>query len=73
MRAGLGNVRVVLLDELGAANHLFQLIDPAIDQANLFLRLLVLRVVLDITRLEGLLQPIGRLDEAGALNLELAF
>ena len=61
------------MDDLGPADHLFQLVDPAVDQADLFFCLLIFRVVLDVTRLEGLLEPLGSLDAAGTLNFELSF
>ena len=55
------------MDDLGPADHLFQLVDPAVDQADLFFCLLIFRVVLDVTRLEGLLEPVGRFHATGAL------
>src|SRR5581483_3614103 len=71
-RARTRDARVRLLDDLGAADHLLQLVDPVVEETDLLLRLLVLRVVLDVTRLKGLLQALARLDTALLRNVEIA-
>src|SRR5258708_7320764 len=74
-RAGLSDARVRVLDDLRATDHLLQLVDPAVEQSDLFLRLFVLGVVFDVARLKRLLQALTRLsaphqrDLQGALDL----
>src|SRR5258708_11680802 len=67
-----GDTRVRLLDDLRAAYHLLQLVDPAVEQSNLFLRLLILRVVLDVAGLERLLQALARLGAPRQSDFEVA-
>ena len=69
---GGGDARVRVPDDLGAADHLLQLVDPAIEQADLFFRLLVFRVVLDVPRLEGLLEPLPCVGAPSQRDLEIA-
>src|SRR5690242_1613914 len=59
-------------DDLRAADHLLQLVDPAVEHAHLFLRLLVLWVVLDVARLERFLQPLARLGAPLQRDLQVA-
>src|SRR2546425_907451 len=47
--------------KMGPSDHLLELVDPAVQETDLFLGLLVLGVVLDITRLERLLQALAGL------------
>src|SRR6266851_8420478 len=67
-----GDARVRLLDDLGASDHLLQLVDTAVEEADLFLRLLILGVVLDVAGLERLLQALARLGPARQRNLKVA-
>src|SRR5260370_39800854 len=65
-----GDARVRLLDDLGAADHLLQLVDAAVEESDLFLRLLILWVVLDDAGLERLLQALARLAAARQRDFE---
>ena len=56
----------------GAADHLLQLVDAAVEEPDLFLRLLVLGVVLDVARLERLLQALAGLGAPLQRDLEVA-
>jgi len=60
-------------DDLGAADHLLQLVDPAVQEADFLLRLLVFGVVLDVAWLECFLQPLARLRAAAKGHLEIPF
>ena len=61
-----------VLDDLGAADHLLQLVDAAVQKPDFFLRLLVLGVVFDVSRLEGFLQALAGLGAARESDLEIA-
>src|SRR5712692_6423937 len=67
-----GDARVRLFDDLGAADHLLQLVDAAVEESDLFLRLLILGVVLDVAGLERLLQALARLGAARQRDFEVA-
>src|ERR1700693_3635162 len=71
-RARAGDARVRLLDDLRPADHLLQLVDAAVEEADLLLRLLVLGVVFDVTRLERLLEALARFCTALQRDLEIA-
>src|SRR5215472_8991549 len=71
-RSGARHAGVRVADDLGAADHLLQLVDPAVQETDLFLRLFVLGVVLDVARLEGLLQSLARLAAPAQRDLEVA-
>src|SRR5260370_584352 len=66
------DARVRLLDDLRASDHLLELIDAAVEEADLLLRLLVLGVVLDVARLERLLQALARLGAPQQRDFEIA-
>ena len=59
-------------DDLCSPDHLLQLVDPAVEKSDLFLRLLVLGVVLDVARLEGFLEALARLGATARRNLEIS-
>src|SRR5919197_1246490 len=67
----LGDAAVALVDELSAPDHLLQLVNPAVEEADLLLGLLVFGVVFDVARLEGIAHALGRLFAALADNLQL--
>src|SRR5207302_10404155 len=58
-RTRLGRDRVSFFDDLRPDHHLLELVDPAVEAADLLLGLLVLRVVLDVARLESLFQALA--------------
>src|SRR5258708_7753840 len=72
-RARTHHARVRVLDDLRPADHLLELVDPAVEETDLLLRLLVLRVVLDVSRLKRLLEALARLDTAPQSDLQVAF
>ena len=61
-----------LLDDRRAADHLLKLVDAAVEEAHLLLRLLVLRVVLDVAWLERLLQALTRFGATAQRDFEVA-
>src|SRR3989442_14704614 len=71
-RAGPGLARMRFLDDLGPSDHLLELVDPAVQETDLFLGVLVLVVVLDITRLERLLQALAGLGTPLERDFEIA-
>src|SRR5436189_3528925 len=71
-RSRPGDARMRFLDDLGAADHLLELVDAAVEETYLFLRLLILGVVLDISRLEGLLQALAGIEPTLQRDLEVA-
>src|SRR5713226_7004194 len=71
-RTRSGDARVRLLDDLRPPDHLLELIDAAVEEADLLLRLLVFRVVFDVARLERLLQARARLGTPLQRDLEIA-
>src|SRR4029077_16356539 len=71
-RTGPGHARVRLLDDLRASDHLLELIDAAVEEADLLLRLLVFRVVFDVAGLECLLQALAGLGTPLQRDLEIA-
>src|SRR5207248_2678141 len=71
-RAGAGNAGVRVPDDLGATDHLLELIDPAVEKSDLLFRLFVLRVVLDVARLKRLLQALTGFGAAAQGDLEIS-
>src|SRR5207237_8278742 len=65
---GLGDAATVALDDLGAADHLLQLVDLVVEAPDLLFRLLVLWIVLDVSGLGRLLHAVGRLDPSFSSN-----
>ena len=61
-----------LPDDLGTSDHFLQLVDPAVEEPDLFLRLLVFGVVLDVARLKSLLQALARFGTPLERDLEIA-
>src|SRR5258708_3093356 len=72
-RARTHHARVRFLDDLRPADHLLELVDPAGEETALLLRLLVLRVVLDVSRLKRLHEALARFDTAPQSDLQVAF
>src|SRR5438270_15743 len=66
------HARVSVADDLRAPDHLLQLVDPAVQHADLFLGLLVLGVVLDVPRLERFLEPLARLGAPAQGDFEIS-
>jgi len=71
-RAGPGDAGVRVPDDLGATDHLLELIDPAVEKSDLLFRLFVLRVVLDVARLKRLLQALTGFGAAAQGDLEIS-
>jgi len=59
-------------DDLGAADHLLELIDAGVQKSDFLFRLLVLRVVLDVARLERFLQALTGLGTPLQRDIEVA-
>src|SRR5215472_8011831 len=69
--ARLGDPGAPAHDDLGSPDHLLELVDAVVEPGHLLLRLLQLRVVLDVARLGGLLHPLEGVDPSCPYLLEI--